>query len=723
MRRPRRENRPPPLRPLADDEGHGVIEVQAVELPEPPRAMPPRRLREDPVPETLKPVMPAWMSDPVEALKAEAYRRWETTKFHAIRTHIYMLRAVRYSPGGAWRCLVALSVWTRDDFGKQLAMSAAANNQTLSAERQKNDHRRTVKFRFWTSVSAVFTVVLAGLVIPYLLWSQGGLAKPAGGLGLALVVSAVLGKLGEPGDRPIIERATIAEWVRPEITGELLRAAFNAAGLSKPPRVLADGSLQGGTEIELVRDIARKDKHGTEVTLDLPIGITAEEAQKKKAKIASGLSVGRMQVRIKPDPESERRIELYVHDHDPFARESPETPLKTINKLNFWDGFPFGISAEGQEIRLNLLWASMFIGAVPRQGKTFAARLIGAAAALDPHVRLIVFDGAGRGSWTHLAPLCHRYGVGIRDHVFDYLIETLRECVADIDARAEKLEQLATEKPEENPEAKLTQVLARDRAANMPLVLLIIDEIQRYSKDAKRIAGGKRGDIIEELLTDIIKLGPAVGYIPVNATQKPQGDVISTDFRDNHVIRFALKMMTSAGSKTILGEVPDGMDPVQFHKDKHKGVGVLIGADDNELADLGPQIVRGYMMDNDDFGEIARRAYQLRKSLGLLTGYAAGEQPEEREPDLEDVLEIAHADEDLLHPGVVLERLVAVHPERYDGWTEKELRVRLRERYRINTSVQINRTNGDGERNNLRGIRLDDVRGALAKQLNLTGRV
>ena len=37
----------------------------------------------------------------------------------------------------------------------------------------------------------------------------------------------------------------------------------------------------------------------------------------------------------------------------------------------------------------------MLVGAIPRMGKTFAARLPAAAAALDPWVQLFVFDGKG----------------------------------------------------------------------------------------------------------------------------------------------------------------------------------------------------------------------------------------------------------------------------------------------------------------------------------------
>ena len=44
---------------------------------------------------------------------------------------------------------------------------------------------------------------------------------------------------------------------------------------------------------------------------------------------------------------------------------------------------------------ISLVWSSLLIGSIPRMGKTNAARIPAAAAALDPYTRLIIADGKG----------------------------------------------------------------------------------------------------------------------------------------------------------------------------------------------------------------------------------------------------------------------------------------------------------------------------------------
>ena len=50
---------------------------------------------------------------------------------------------------------------------------------------------------------------------------------------------------------------------------------------------------------------------------------------------------------------------------------------------------PFGLDQFGRKVAFCLMWISLLIGAQPRRGKTFAARLIALFAALDPFVDII----------------------------------------------------------------------------------------------------------------------------------------------------------------------------------------------------------------------------------------------------------------------------------------------------------------------------------------------
>src|SRR5262249_43668434 len=92
------------------------------------------------------------------------------------------------------------------------------------------------------------------------------------------------------------------------------------------------------------------------------------------------------------------------------------------------------------------------------------------------------------------------------------------------------------------------------------------------------------GRTILALLTDLAKVGPAVGIMLLLATQKPSSDVLPDDLRGQLGTRFALKVMTWQASDTILGAgtAKTGLDASRFLR-THKGVGILLGADDTDL--------------------------------------------------------------------------------------------------------------------------------------------
>src|SRR3954469_21238916 len=59
-----------------------------------------------------------------------------------------------------------------------------------------------------------------------------------------------------------------------------------------------------------------------------------------------------------------------------------------------------------------LVWTSRLVGAIPRQGKTFATRLPAAGLILDPFTRLYVFDGKGGKDWKAVEVVAHRFVCG-----------------------------------------------------------------------------------------------------------------------------------------------------------------------------------------------------------------------------------------------------------------------------------------------------------------------
>jgi S-DNA-T family DNA segregation ATPase FtsK/SpoIIIE len=69
---------------------------------------------------------------------------------------------------------------------------------------------------------------------------------------------------------------------------------------------------------------------------------------------------------------------MWVADSDPYASPPVRTPLLEVPRWDAWRPVPFGRDARNRAITLALVWTLLLIGAIPRQGKTFAARLAAA---------------------------------------------------------------------------------------------------------------------------------------------------------------------------------------------------------------------------------------------------------------------------------------------------------------------------------------------------------
>lgn len=628
---------------------------------------------------------------------------------HVVLIPLYVARSVRWMPRGVGKAVAKFWRWATDEEGRAMMGFDRAAWDSASWRSTKREHRLTVEDR---RTKLIFALVcgLPPLLVVWVTRPMWLYAALLGALWLA-------GWYGAPADQPIVEHVQPQSPELRRWEPGVIRLAFERAKLSIPPREGQEPVY--GAEIAFVTN-PRKEGAGTSCVIDLPLATKAVTALGKKRELASGLSVSRMQLEITPDEDSERRIELYIHDSDPYREQAPLTPLLDAAKWDFWEAVPFGVSSRGDPVWVDMLWSNMLIGAMPRVGKSFAARQIACAAALDPYVRLIVFNGRPDGAWSAFEKVAHRYGKGERDGVIDHLIATLEECCEDYQRRSEALDSQP-----DGPLSKISRDMTRDRSLNMPLTLIVVDEFHLYI-GAKRQYKGRQtcGQRILELLTYLVKVGGATGFMLILATQKPDTSIAKeiTAMRDNTNVSFALAVKTSAAGKTILGEILPGLNPVQFSR-KHRGVGVLVGGQDEtgEVDEVG-RVVRTYWCDDDEVDEIVGRSAVLRTKLGTLSGHAVGDRADERAPDrlLDHILELCGPDEDRLPTRTVLDRLSAEHSDSYSGWTVETLRSHLRDAG-VSTSHQIHRTNRRGERENLRGIDLDEVKEALARKLANVG--
>jgi S-DNA-T family DNA segregation ATPase FtsK/SpoIIIE len=352
---------------------------------------------------------------------------------------------------------------------------------------------------------------------------------------------------------------------------------------------------------------------------------------KHRDALASALAVDEVQLiveRVRGKGGHAGRVFLWVADEDPYAGPPLRTPLLDVECWDAWRPVPFGRDARQRRIDLPLVWTSLLVGAIPRQGKTFATRLAAAGLILDPHTRLYVFDGKGGKDWDAAEQIAYRYVCGDESEQAEAVRDHLVELVAQVQSRFARM---ATLDDETCPESKITPAISRDATLGMPVTAVIIDEVQVFLENPTRQqVGGRKttlGEYVADLLTYLARKGPAAGIMVILATQRPDSNTIPSRLRAVLGSRFALRVMDWRDSNIVLGEQMNtrGYDASTLLP-SNKGVGILRpDGDMDTVADVLAMTVRTYYMPNQEWREICARGRALREAAGTLAGHAAGD--------------------------------------------------------------------------------------------------
>ena len=411
-----------------------------------------------------------------------------------------------------------------------------------------------------------------------------------------------------------------------------------------------------------------------------------------------GLHCATEQVWPERDPSSERRLRLWVGDQVMADVQMPPWPLLKAGRVDLFGEFPFGLNARGRVAGMSLMFSNLLVGAIPRMGKSFAARLAMLACALDPTAELHVVDLKGGGDWLCFEPVAHTLIIGDQPDDIEQLVTDIRGLVREMSRRYAVLRQLARAKDPRAPEGKITADVVKDTALRMHPIVLSIDEVQ--------VAFGKSceyRDELEALITDLIKRGPAVGIILIVATQKPDKDSLPTGIRDNVGTRFGLRVLTQQASDMVLG---GGMSVAGYRchafSRADTGVGYLVGAS----ANVDAEVVRSYYIDQPRAELVVARARALRDSEGTVTGHAAGVAPVRRSSLLEDVLTVMSGDRQ--HCAPLAEALALAFPDQYAGWDAGRLGGALRGQGVEVKQIKIGRIGG------VMGVRRADIERVFA---------
>lgn len=321
---------------------------------------------------------------------------------------------------------------------------------------------------------------------------------------------------------------------------------------------------------------------GDVLDIGIPMGGTVDDLDAVAEVLAVALRL--RDVSIARDQDNAARATVTLVRRDPLASAAPDWPNAEANALSLWEPIPVGVDEIGEQVQITLLERNVLLGGEPGAGKSVALSMLVATAALDPAVRLHLFDGklVELATWGGCAD--HNVGVSTA-HAND----VLRELQVEMDDRYLAL--LANRARKVTPEAGL------------PLHVLVVDELAHYLLAPDR----KERTEFAELLRDLVARGRAAGLVVLASTQKPSHDVIPTALRDLFGFRWALRCNTPQASDTVLGAgwASSGYSAADVDS-AQRGVGYLLHEGGRPIR------CRSHQLDDEALSALATRAERLR---------------------------------------------------------------------------------------------------------------
>jgi S-DNA-T family DNA segregation ATPase FtsK/SpoIIIE len=661
--------------------------------------------------QTRRDVLPAWLSSPAAARgeAAALARHWRhAIAFHVLRAPFYWLRLVLRAPAGWWQITKPVLAWVWDVESRRIVK---AHGQALSRETDPDswDSRRAEADRIAydarkearsKQVWGRFIVVVLGLG---LLVAAGFLvAAYTNHLGQAGVVAgllAILGRIPRKPERPIVATKATSSEKHARLTAEVITDALTGLGIAELNK--ASRQERG---IYFPAPVTREGG-GWRALVDLPRGVTAADIIDKRERLASGLRAPVDCVWPEADPSSHAgRLVLFVSDK-PMVDATPK-PWRFVKagRVNLFEPFILGGDQRGRAVSVTLMYASAIIGAVPRMGKSFTLRLLLLAAALDPRAELHIYNLKGGADHDMLEAVAHRFRAGDDPADIAYLLSDVAAIQTNMGERYKTLRTLSRE---QCPESKVTDALASRPELGLHPIVIAIDECQIAFEHPEH------GAKITEIVTDLVKRGPAVGIIVLLATQRPDSKSLPTAISSNAVLRFCLRVMSHVENDMVLGTgaYKAGTRATLFNRTDY-GVGILAG----EGAD--PQIVRVAYVDGAAAAKIASRARAARVAGGRLTGLAAGLDPDidtDNGSILDHLASVWPQGQGRVWFEVLAELLASTYPQ-YEGWTVEQVSAAVKP-HGLST-CQINRS-VHGVATNRRGLARVDLARVLGEREDL----
>ncbi|MFJ1944395.1 FtsK/SpoIIIE domain-containing protein [[Kitasatospora] papulosa] len=395
---------------------------------------------------------------------------------------------------------------------------------------------------------------------------------------------------------------------------------------------------------------------GVEVDVTLPSGVSTDEVQKRRRKLAENLSRHEHEVFI-TIAEAARTVRLWVADSGALDEPIGPSPLVTDpdSKADYKSGkAPWGQDLRGDAAFLSLYQRHLLITGLSNQGKTAALRALALWLALDRTVEFRIADLKGVGDWAMFDGLATVLIQGPTDDHVIQATEMVEGLVAEMERRLQA-----------PPGTKFTPLVGIVDEEQLAFMCPVVDSEKRP------YGGSKATSRYFMAVRKVNNQGRAVDVTLWQGTQDPTDQNLPKLVREGAHTRASLVLGTESQARMALGDkaIDGGAAPHLLRQGLDKGT--LVVASDGIAIPAGqPSItVRTYYINDDQALEIANRARALRD--GVTTLHVI-ERDEERDP-LADIAAVIGETNRVLTQDV-LQRLAVLSEDSYGSWTHADLK-------------------------------------------------
>ncbi|MFJ8766684.1 P-loop NTPase family protein [Streptomyces clavifer] len=399
---------------------------------------------------------------------------------------------------------------------------------------------------------------------------------------------------------------------------------------------------------------------GVEVDVHLPSGVSTEEIQNRRRKLAENLNRHEHEVFISIPP-SPRTVRLWIADSG--ALDEPIGPSPLVTDMDVTANYKTGRAPWGQDLRgdaalVTLYQRMLLITGLSNQGKTASLRSLALWLAFDPAVEFRIGDLKGIGDWAMFKGLATVLIQGPTDEHVIAVTEMVEEGVREMNRR----------------------LLSPDGKTAHPIIILIDEAQIAYGSGAidaaKNPYGGSRATSrYFRGIKAIHDQGRAVNVTTWEGTQDPTNENLPKRSREGNHIRSSLVLGTESQASMALGDsaIKGGAAPHKLRQGLDKGT-VVVAGDGIQLAPGQTSVtVRTHYIDEDAAKEIAARAKTRRSEV---TTRDEAEAPAATVDFLADIIKVV-GDEPRMLTQDVLQRLTELNRSEYGSWTFADLKTYL----------------------------------------------